>query len=385
MSKYFDLNHGDTLPAFWTDAIQEYISTIAANVKLSVPAANQVRVQSSAASGQTGIGIDGLWRYNSADVTVTHPAGNAGIVHSIYVVASANTASLPNTDTTDYSFGVQILPGATTPTGTHNGRAITAYRKIGETDWDGTNVTGLRLLPGVAAGDMRPVTAIAPAANVPATVIRAAAAMVADIWRVEDSAAVAHVTIDAAGILTLRSAAAADVLFRGRVIGEANPRLEILADGSLNLGPGGATAPNVKLYHGGTDILKTDDTLQAVLDIVARLGAANQVQIGTVTSGAGIAIGNDGTRVEFIREAADIAQIPDKLHLVGELELDGALNHDGSTVGFYGVAPAARSAAYTASNVSTDRTYDANNTTVNELADVLGTLIADLKLTGLVG
>ena len=35
--------------------------------------------------------------------------------------------------------------------------------------------------------------------------------------------------------------------------------------------------------------------------------------------------------------------------------------------------------AYTVTNVSTDRTYDANATTVDELADVLGTLIADLK------
>lgn len=30
------------------------------------------------------------------------------------------------------------------------------------------------------------------------------------------------------------------------------------------------------------------------------------------------------------------------------------------------------------SNVTTDRTYDANSTTTDELADVLGTLIADL-------
>lgn len=37
---------------------------------------------------------------------------------------------------------------------------------------------------------------------------------------------------------------------------------------------------------------------------------------------------------------------------------------------------------YTTTNVTTDRTYDANATTTDELADVLGTLIADLKTTG---
>lgn len=39
---------------------------------------------------------------------------------------------------------------------------------------------------------------------------------------------------------------------------------------------------------------------------------------------------------------------------------------------------------YTETNVTTDRAYDANLTTINELADVLGTLIADLRAAGIV-
>jgi hypothetical protein len=39
---------------------------------------------------------------------------------------------------------------------------------------------------------------------------------------------------------------------------------------------------------------------------------------------------------------------------------------------------------YTASNVTTDRSFDANSTTLDEVADVLGTLIADLRTIGLV-
>ena len=42
------------------------------------------------------------------------------------------------------------------------------------------------------------------------------------------------------------------------------------------------------------------------------------------------------------------------------------------------------SAAYTPTNVTTDRSYDANATTLDELADIVGTLIADLKVTGLI-
>lgn len=65
------------------------------------------------------------------------------------------------------------------------------------------------------------------------------------------------------------------------------------------------------------------------------------------------------------------------------INIGGNLNHDGSNIGFFGVAPVARASAYTPSNVSTDRSYDADATTVDELADVLGTLIADLQAYGL--
>jgi hypothetical protein len=39
---------------------------------------------------------------------------------------------------------------------------------------------------------------------------------------------------------------------------------------------------------------------------------------------------------------------------------------------------------YTATNVTTDRAFDANSTTLDEIADVVGTLLADLKTIGLV-
>lgn len=43
------------------------------------------------------------------------------------------------------------------------------------------------------------------------------------------------------------------------------------------------------------------------------------------------------------------------------------------------------SAAYTVTNVSIDRSYDADATSLNELADIVGTLINDLKATNIIG
>ena len=65
------------------------------------------------------------------------------------------------------------------------------------------------------------------------------------------------------------------------------------------------------------------------------------------------------------------------------LNIMGDLNHDGTKIGFFGVAPAVRAAAYTTANVTPDRDFDADATSLDELADVVGTLIADWKLYGL--
>ena len=54
-------------------------------------------------------------------------------------------------------------------------------------------------------------------------------------------------------------------------------------------------------------------------------------------------------------------------------------------LGFFNKTPVVQPGSYTPTNVSTDRSYDANSTTVDELADVLGTLITDLKNLGLIG
>jgi hypothetical protein len=55
-----------------------------------------------------------------------------------------------------------------------------------------------------------------------------------------------------------------------------------------------------------------------------------------------------------------------------------------SKLGFFNTAPVVKSSAYTPTNVTTDRSYNANATTIDELADVLGTLIADLQAYGLI-
>jgi hypothetical protein len=84
--------------------------------------------------------------------------------------------------------------------------------------------------------------------------------------------------------------AAADRIFAVQNPGEAGFRRMDTADGALGWGDGSGFSPDTNLYRSGADVLKTDDKLMVAL----------------------------------------------------ELEIDGALNHDGSSVGFYGTTPVAK-------------------------------------------
>lgn len=68
----------------------------------------------------------------------------------------------------------------------------------------------------------------------------------------------------------------------------------------------------------------------------------------------------------------------------GAVRITGDLDHDGSKIGLFGTDPVVQVAAYTPTNVTPTRSYDADATSVAELADVVGTLIADIQTYGLV-
>lgn len=69
----------------------------------------------------------------------------------------------------------------------------------------------------------------------------------------------------------------------------------------------------------------------------------------------------------------------------GTIEFSGTLNHSGALLGLLGANPTVVQTGYTAfANLVTDRTLDADATSTAELADVLGTLIEDLKTKGII-
>lgn len=145
------LPYGGPLPATWLSAIQQFIGQMTANFQLSLASHNSIQVVADAASNQVSIGINGLFRYNSATITAA-VTGSAG-VYSIFATCGPNSftpgvGGAGETDATNYAFALSVLPTGTSPT--VNGTTLTAYRQVGELDFDGTNITHVRQLYGAS-------------------------------------------------------------------------------------------------------------------------------------------------------------------------------------------------------------------------------------------
>jgi hypothetical protein len=178
-------------------------------------------------------------------------------------------------------------------------------------------------------------------------------------------------------------------IFQVDITGDSNPRWTVQAGGVHEFGAGGASATDtfwerkstkqlqvrsataadgsvvaaVGTGTAGIFIFTDSSSANAVsalfettfgfgpgggsgLDVVLSRGAANRLDLA---SGDSFRIVSGqlqfSTDVVVDREAADILRVNDSLHVTVDLEVDGALNHDGTTIGFFGIAPTTQQAS----------------------------------------
>jgi len=161
--------------------------------------------------------------------------------------------------------------------------------------------------------------------------------------------------------------------------GVANHRIYIAAGG--NIGLRNITAPGAALHLPAGSTAATSGPLKFTSGSLMTTAEVGVVEFltdkfyGTITTGP--------ARKEFIQ--GDNAITEGVNLILGTTTGTKIGTATSQKLGFYNATPIVQPSAYTTSNVTTDRTYDANATTLDEVADVLGTLIADLKSLGLVG
>jgi hypothetical protein len=158
-------------------------------------------------------------------------------------------------------------------------------------------------------------------------------------------------------------------------------RFAITSSGAVGIGTTGPSA----LLH----VVKTTEQLRLGYD-------ADSYAKFTVTSNGSLTIatyGNVGTSGDLFLTAGGgfTINFDSDGGSGGEVfSVQGAGSHlfrikrDGQ-IGFFGVSPEGQASAYTITNVTPDRSYDANSTTLDEVADTLGTLVSDLQSYGLLG
>jgi len=167
--------------------------------------------------------------------------------------------------------------------------------------------------------------------------------------------------------------------------GDNEAFLLVLDAGNDVVAIGGETVSNIQL-HIERDTDETSTEILRLSSSRATRAADDELAIGFRMPDSG------GTQTEFGRITLIGTNITDTTER-GMFEFETALNLTATRVlrmGFetggafqfgFGTSLATR-ATYTPSNVTTDRTYDANATSLDEIADILGTLIADLKTHG---
>lgn len=143
-----DLLYGRPVPQSFFDAWQEFISTLVVNFALTLApgSMNQVQVVAGTGNAQVGVGIDGLWRYNTQTVT-TLVAGPAA-TYDLFVTCGENDFQTnpspppPENDNTNYTFALTSVAAGQTPTG------VPHFRRVGQALTDGTRILVLRQLVG---------------------------------------------------------------------------------------------------------------------------------------------------------------------------------------------------------------------------------------------
>lgn len=140
--------YNDRLPVAFVDPIQEFVSTMHANFVVTLANPTTLQIVAGPDNAQVAVGINGRWRWISATINAAHPGGGA-TTYDVYVTASDNSfapsglpaGQPPETDSTNYSFGLVIRAVGSPPT-------TALYRKIGTCTWDGTQITDFNITVG---------------------------------------------------------------------------------------------------------------------------------------------------------------------------------------------------------------------------------------------
>lgn len=147
----FDFAREDVFPSWFANRIQDFLSSARTDLRLSLKSTTSVQVVPDSELGIAGIALEGAWRFNTGTISRDHPGGAAGTytVWAVGTVTDVDDSPKPHTDHTNYAFDLRITSGANP-----SGSGVEIFEKIGEVDWNGTEIEALRQTHGSVTGAM---------------------------------------------------------------------------------------------------------------------------------------------------------------------------------------------------------------------------------------
>lgn len=171
----------EKFPADWPNALAAHLAPFS---NLNLAPKNLTTVMAPVdTQPQLSLGVDGLWRHSEIEIDAAVPAG-AAQTFDIVATTTANVFKPPSkegegeSDETNYAFALQVVTHNTLP----SGGSIAAAQKVGEVDWDGAKITGIRQL----VGNLRstdPLSPKMPITSLPAITATGIAAATAPVVR----------------------------------------------------------------------------------------------------------------------------------------------------------------------------------------------------------
>lgn len=155
MARWRDFAPGQTLPATWTDGIEELLSNyLSSNFNVSKASATTLQIVAGTGDDEVAAAIDGKPRWVTATVTAAHPGGAAG-TYDVYIHANADSFGsaagppVQEVDNTNHNFFMKIIAGG----GALSGAGTEAIgRKVATVGWDGAALTTFTPLVTMADG-----------------------------------------------------------------------------------------------------------------------------------------------------------------------------------------------------------------------------------------
>jgi hypothetical protein len=105
---------------------------------------------------------------------------------------------------------------------------------------------------------------------------------------------------------------------------------------------------------------------------------------GQSTLGTGLIVNNNAGS-SAINDFQVKTQLYNAIYVTSSADAITLMSNANGKLGFFGTTPTSQSSGWGVTNLSPSKSFDANTVTLEQLADVVGTILTELKTKGLLG